>query len=274
MEQGRGLEPRALQPGTHGRGSRGPLASHRKPQVSGHCHALCRLRGARGGPPCRTGLRGSGPPDCRDGPVPALPGHGQPQVSGRGQVLPRLPWKDRNQERLLPEPPARAPAGRGCGPCRAGHLHVCRHGRRGRPHGRHGLYPRHRPHLGQHRGPQALHHRRHRGHQQRRGFRQELRTAQHERLQRDLRRHWQRLRQLPALPASRRKQVLRRAGTHALQRAHRRRVDGRRRLLLPQSAGEHGPAPASGMVRLRLLSEQCVPLPAVASGLCLCRSRP
>ena len=51
-----------------------------------------------------------------------------------------------------------------------------------------------------------------------RGFRQRLRAAEHDRVQRDLRRGRQRLLEPPPVPAARRREVYRRDGAHAVQR--------------------------------------------------------
>ena len=65
--------------------------------------------------------------------------------------------------------------------------------------------------------------------------------------------------------------VLERTGAHALQRPHQRRFPGGQRFLLSQPAGVHRPAPAPGLVRLRLLPVQHLPLHPFGPGLCLCR---
>ena len=66
---------------------------------------------------------------------------------------------------------------------------------------------------------EALHHRRHRRVRRRRGVRQPLPAAEPDRLQRDLRLGRHGLLEPPAVPAPRRREVPRRDGAHALQRA-------------------------------------------------------
>ncbi len=72
--------------------------------------------------------------------------------------------------------------------------------------------------------------------------RRRLRTAQHDRVQRNLRRGRQRFLEPSPVPAARRREVHRRDGAHALQRPDLRRVARRQDVLLPESAGSHGHA--------------------------------
>ena len=58
-----------------------------------------------------------------------------------------------------------------------------------------------------------------------------------------------------------------------LQRTHLRCIARGQRLLLPQSLRVYGSAPTPGMVWLRLLSEQHLPLHSLSPWLCLCRAR-
>ena len=81
-----------------------------------------------------------------------------------------------------------------------------------------------------------------------------VRAAEHDRVQRDLRRDRQRLLEPPPVPAPRRREVHRRDGAHALQRPDLRRVARRQVVLLSQSARVGGPACAAAVVRRRLLS--------------------
>ena len=107
----------------------------------------------------------------------------------------------------------------------------------------------------------------------RRGLRRQLRTAQRQRLQRDLRRHRQRPLERADVPAPRRRQVSRRARAHDLQRLPFRRRAQRPRVLLPNPLASGARLQAQPVVRLRLLPGQHRALPARTGGLFLCHAR-
>ena len=104
-------------------------------------------------------------------------------------------------------------------------------------------------------------------HQLGRGLRARLRAAQHERVQRDLRRHRQRLLEPPPVPAPRRRPLHRRHGADPLQRPPLRRLPRRQVVLLSQPARVGRPAPAQPVVRRRLLSGEHDALPGLRARL-------
>ena len=176
------------------------------------------------------------PPDRRDGSGQALPRHRRPAIPRPGQILPRRPRPAGGDDyqpvahqaaSIRPKPWATPSA-----------PHICTSGMAdvAAMTGDQRYLQRHRRYLGKRGRQKTLHHRRHRRTARRRGLRRQLRTAEPDRLLRNLRGHGQRLLESPPVPAARRRQIYRRDGTHAVQRPAFRRVARRQGFLLSQSA--------------------------------------
>ena len=169
--------------------------------------------------------------------------------------------------RVQPGAPACRRADRAGRARRARDVHVRRHGRRGGADRRSGVRTRAGQDLGHDRRQQAVSHGRHRLDRCGRGLRQAVRTAEHDRLQRDVRVGGHGLLEPPAVPAARRRALRGRAGADALQRAPLGGGARRTHVLLSQPARVGRPAPAEPVVRRGLLPWQHHALPGVAAGL-------
>ncbi len=223
----------------------------------------------------------SRPPGDRDRAGQAVPGHGTARPPRPGQVLPGrtgplLPGRALRaggpvlhlQLRRVPaEPQARPGAGRGRRPRRAGHVHVCRDGRRGRPGRAPRLCQGHRPAVGERRRQEDVRHGRRGSAGRRRGLWRRLRAAQRNGLYRDLRRHRPRPVGAEALSPARTLGLCRRAGADHVQRPAVGRLARRHVLLLPEPPGGGrqdralpGPGRPRALVRSGLLPAQTWPV--------------
>ena len=215
-------------------------------------------------------------PDHRDGTGEAVPRHG-PRAVPRPREIHARPARARREPgrgaHLQPVAGEDRRPDRGGRPRRSRHLHVLGHRRRRRAHRRRGLPEDVGHDLGQPGREEALHHRRHRRHRARRGVRRRLRDAEHDGLQRDVRRRRQRLLESPAVPAPRRLEVHRRDGAHPLQRPAVGRLARRQGVLLPEPARVGRPARAKPVVRRGVLPGQHHALHGVGAGLRLREER-